>query len=182
MPARTFLNRLEVRLDRVAGFVSPIAGIASGLALFGMMWLVAIDVAGRYLLGKPTQFAFELSGYGLVAIVFLGAAATQRSGDHIRVTIIADLLPAGIQRALRTTTLLVALVYFLWLTWATMLPVLQNLEFGSTSITPLHTPLWIPTLLVPLGLGIMAIQLIVDVLRELLGRPARRSSEEEWTT
>jgi TRAP-type C4-dicarboxylate transport system permease small subunit len=137
------------------------------MVIFGMTWLITIDVLGRYLFSRPTYVADELSGYSLIAITFWGLAHTQRDEKHIEITAITGHLPPRIKKWLKLTTLIISLAYFAWLTWATLLSTIQSYDMKSISITPLHTPLWIPYAFVPLGSAILTLQLIVQIKKHL---------------
>ena len=68
----------------------------AGIALFFMAMLVTVDVIGREFL-HPTGIAHEVSGYCLVAIVFLGLAYTLRRGRHIQITTVTSRLSPGVR-------------------------------------------------------------------------------------
>lgn len=63
---------------------------------FGMMLLVmAIQVIARYALGVAVPWTDEVSRYLFLAEIFLGSVLALRYQEHIRITVVTDLLPAS---------------------------------------------------------------------------------------
>ena len=160
----------EYGLARFRDFVSKnwrFPGTAIGATcILVMTLLMTVDVLGRFL-GMPTGVAHELSGYMLVAIVLLGLAHTQRKGKHIKIILLTNRLSQRKRRQLEIVTLTLASVCVGVLTWYTSSPFIENYVAKNTSVTQLHTPLWIPYSLVPLGLGMLAIELIFATIKTI---------------
>jgi TRAP-type C4-dicarboxylate transport system permease small subunit len=154
-------------LERFTNVSSLLGAVGGALIVCSMTGLITVDVLGRYLFDRPTYIADELSGYMLVAITFLGLACTQKAGKHIEITAIIGWLPRKLQVYIKLVTLAVAMGYFTWFTWATSSPVIQNFSMKSTSLTFLHTPLWIPYLLIPIGSVMLVLQLLVDIVKQI---------------
>ena len=154
-------------INSVAVALGWIGNTAGSVMLAFMTVLITVDVLGRYLFGAPTYIATEVSGYLMAAMVFMGLARISRSGQQIEVTIFLDRLPPSARKWIRFSTLTASLIFIAWFAWLTIDPVRQNLEFGSRSITPLKMPMWVPTLFVPLGLGILSIDLLARWLTQL---------------
>src|SRR3990172_6113109 len=71
------------RLVRCLEALSDGAGYAAGITVFGLTLLIAAGVFSRRVLGSPLLSVDEVSGYLLLAIVFLGLAPTMKAGGHI---------------------------------------------------------------------------------------------------
>lgn len=155
-----FLNVFDKYLCRI----SAVLGQA---LIFGMTLLVTVDVLGRTILGKSTLVATEISGYALVAIVFLGLAYTQRAERHVEINLLTRRFSLRRQRQLEIAVLIASTVFMAWLAWTTWGPVKANYIQHVTSITFLHTPMWIPYLFVPIGAGMLAIVLLIEVLNKI---------------
>lgn len=161
-------NRLVRFLDSVSRILSSVSGTSGIIFIFAMTVLITVDVLGRYFLDMPTYIATEFSGYMLVGIAFLGLAYTQRKGRHIQITIITSRLSQRLQEPLKIAVLVVGLIFVGWLTWTTWDPVVVMFEQHRTSLTTVATPLWIPVLLVPVGLGMFTIELLVELRRAIV--------------
>ena len=141
------------------------AGVAlAALALFIMTLLVTIDVIGREL-GHPTGVAHEISGYCLVVIIFLGLAYTLRIGQHVQVSAVTGKLPQRARRWLKVATSTIGLAFIGWLFWFTLQHAIRSYNLESVSMTPLRVPLWPLEMLLPIGLGLLALAIIAETVK-----------------
>ena len=134
--------------------------ITGQIIILAMTLLITIDVIGRSTIGKSTLIASELSGYMLVAIVFLGLAHTLKAEKHITVEIITSRLSDQKRRQLEVAVYIVGAIFMSWLALSTWYPVVKNLH--TQSITSLHAPMWIPYLFVPVGSAMLAIAFLIE--------------------
>ncbi len=130
-----------------------------------MVLLITIDVIGRYFFDRPTYVADELSGYFLVVIIFLSLAQTQKKGKHVISTALTSRLRYGKRKWLELSTSIISLAFITWFAWKTAEGAHQSYILETTTITPLHTPYWIPQLLLPIGLSLFALQLAAHIAR-----------------
>lgn len=141
--------------------------ISGQVLILGMALLITVDVLGRQFIGKSTLISTEVSGYALVAIVFLGLAYTLHTERHIKIDLVIRLLPPKVKQILNIFVLILSVIFVIWLTYATWVPVRVNYIQQHTSITALHTPMWIPYLFVPIGTGMLAIGLVVELINKI---------------
>ena len=160
------VKRLMHIFKSVVRWAGYIGGMGGAVFIFLMTLLITVDVIGRAF-GMPTYVATEMSGYMLIGIVFLGLAYTQRKGRHIKIIILTGKLPPRKRQLLEIATLFVALVFIGWFTWSTFGPAKVNYVLKTTSLTIVNTPLWIPYAFVAVGLGILAIELMIELIREI---------------
>ena len=153
-------------LDSIGRRAGSIGGIGGAMFIFLMTLLITVDVIGRAF-GMPTYIAIEMSGYMLIGIVFLGLAYTQRKGRHIKIIMLTERLSPRKRQVLEIVALTVGLAFIGWFTWSTFGPVIQNYVLKTTSLTVVHTPLWIPYGFVAVGLGMLAIELLVELIKEI---------------
>ena len=145
--------------------VSLLSGMVSGSCVLLLVLLITVDILGRATIGKTTLVADEISRYLLLAIVYLGLATTQKAGKHIEVDMFySRLLPERYVKILKKATLIVALLFVIWLTWATWGPVQWSYSQRAQSLSIVRIPLWVPNLLIPLGLALFVIQLLADIV------------------
>lgn len=88
-----------VRQQHQSGFWSFVENITR---IFFLMSLVVmfIQVISRYVLGIAVPWTDEVSRFSFIAMVFMGAALCQRSGEQVRITILLDVLSPGIRNML----------------------------------------------------------------------------------
>ena len=120
--------------------------------------------------GGSTLVSDEYSGYLFVWITLIGFAHALQLGTFLRVDNVVSLLgPRG--RAI--TDLLAALAgvaVSAVCVYATGKLVLASLQFGTRSIQPSATPIWIPQVILPLGFTAL-----VAVYMLLAGQAAARA-------
>lgn len=169
--------------DAIAYWCSLIGNVLGSIMVAGMTALITVDVLSRFVFGIPTYIATEVSGYLMAGMVYLGLAWTSRMGQQIEVTIAIDPLSKKKKGWIKFATLTVSVAFVVWLCILTTQPVIQNIQFHTTSITQLKMPIWIPTICVPIGLGMLAIQLFSQWLKQTaniitLGDPSAGPTED----
>ena len=133
-----------------------------------MVVLITVDVLGRYFFSRPTYVADELSGYFLVVIIFLSLAQTQKKGRHVISTALTSRLLLSKRKWLEISTSIVSLAFIVWFAWRTAVAAHESYVLETITITTLHTPYWIPQLLLPIGLSMFALQLTAHVVKTIM--------------
>lgn len=142
------------------------------LVVLLLVGLVNVEVGARYLFNTSTLVADEYGGYALVWVCLLGFAQALRSGQFLRVDALVTRLPRGGRRAAEVVAALVGLAASAVLAQATLGTVMASWRFGSLSIQPSMTPLWMPQAVMPLGFGWLCLVYVRELLLALRGRPA----------
>jgi len=146
-------------------FSSAAANIAN-ICLLSALLLVTIAVVMRYVFNAPFHFTEEISGYLVIAIVFLGLADTYRARRHIRVDLVLIRLPQKVRSVLETSGHLFSLVFVLLFIWYTYQTALTSYQVGRVSFGIWQVPLYVPQLLIPIGLLTLAIQIIAHIIKK----------------
>jgi TRAP-type C4-dicarboxylate transport system permease small subunit len=153
--------RLVAALSTVAGWVSA-AMIVASVAITCQMIFV------RFVLNGSTTWQTEAVIYLMIGATLLGLSYVQRERGHVNVDLIPLALPPGLRRVLAFVTLSLSIVII-----AIML--FYGFEFwhfawerGWRSDTVWGPKLWIPYLALPLGLGLLLLQLVADLVGLLL--------------
>jgi TRAP-type C4-dicarboxylate transport system permease small subunit len=162
-------SKLLSTIDRVAVACSWIARAVGGIAILSMTVLITVDVIGRFIFGRPTYVATEFSGYLCVIITFIGLAFVSRKGRQIEVTIIIDRLPILMKRRLRLLTHTLALLFVLFFAYEAIDPIIFDYRIGARSLTFVHTPIWLISGFVPVGLGMLALEMFTQLLKMIFG-------------
>jgi len=160
----------------VIGWTSRAAALLSGLGVLALTGLVTFDVLMRYFFDRPQLFVDELASFLLVFVVFAGLAYTFRAGGHVRIDLVTSSLPRPVRAWLRVVTLALGLVFLGAAIWVTALSSVGSYRYGRVSAVMLY-PLWVPMLLIPAGLLLMAVAMLVAFVRQVrasLGPPEGR--------
>ena len=151
-----------------SGKVRPLAGpvrivrrgvvviATTGLAL--LMFLVAADVIGRYLLNSPIPGGYELTEYLMAIIIPLSVAFCAEQKAHVGVDLVMEKLSRKTRARVEAVTLLVTLLLCLVLAWQCCVAVPESYASGLKSAV-LHIPAY-PTVLA-VAIGTIALALFV---------------------
>lgn len=149
--------RLVAAVSTVAGWASASMIVAAVAITCQMIWI-------RFVLNGSTVWQTEAVVYLVIAATLVGLPYVQRLRGHVNVDLIPLALPAGARRTLAIFTLsLSALIVGVMLVygydyWH------QAWSRGWRSDTIWGIKLWIPYLAIPVGFGLMLLQLIADLL------------------
>ena len=150
-----------------------IEGLSSGGAFLSSLFMVLIvvlimlEIVLRATTGGSTLVAAEYSGYFLVALTVLGFAYTLKEEAHIRITLVRSRLSAPAQKALDIVVALVALAVTVYACSFAIDMVYDSYDLEMTADTISETELWIPQSVVPVGLGMLALQLVAYIIRRV---------------
>jgi len=147
--------------------------VIAGSALVVISLVVPWGVYTRYVLDSAASWPEPMAILLSIVLTFFGAAACYRSGTHMRVSVVRDMLPDGLQRVVDLVGEgLMALVSLFMLAWggclvgATWHQVIAEFPFLSVGIT------YLP---IPIG---GAVTLLFVIERLLIGPPAQRDWRE----
>lgn len=140
-------------IDRTIDAVTRGMLLLAGTLLLFLVILLNVEVAMRYLLNSSTLIADEYGGYALVWICLLGFSQALRSGQFLNIDAVVSRLPPLGGRLSLMLGALVGIAAALLLTYTTFKLAHGNFRFGSVSIQPSATPLWIPQVILPIGFG-----------------------------
>jgi len=147
------------------------AACLAGLNIVALTGVVIAQIVGRYL-HFIVPSATQMSGYFMCGTIFLALAHTMGEGEHIRVELILDRLPARMQLRAEGLLLLAAICitgYFAFyvtnLAW-------ESYVTGDRSDGLLGIPYALPQGAMAAGLILFFIRLIDEFVRLFTGRPA----------
>ncbi len=155
---------------RGVSLVSRVAGvIAAGLIALAVLVIVDI-VIERYMLDRTTIWQIDVVTYSIVSATFIGSAYVLMTRGHVNV----DVLPlhlgprARYRLALATTLLAVAFCIVLFVVCTAYW--YQAFAGNWRSDTVWRARLWIPYSAMPLGLGLLVLQYVVELVCLVTGR------------
>lgn len=144
------------------------------MAVTAMVVSVLVAAIGRSI-GLPVASAPQLAQLFLIWSCMLGADLTMRSGDHIRVSALPDILPPALRSAIAALCVLLILPFLGFLVW-------KGFELvGSNWQRPLATS-GLSYGLVTLALPVGAILLTISLLRRLWMRGLEKVFEADDDT
>jgi TRAP-type C4-dicarboxylate transport system permease small subunit len=157
--------------------------INDGMLLIGMAALLVASavltwsVFSRYALKASTDWQDEAAVFCLVGATFLCGAFVQSLRGHVGIEAVAGMLPASFNRVrLLAVDILCTLfcTFFAWKSWTLFHEAWVEKQTTSSSWAP---PLWIPYVLMALGMTLVSLQLALQVAARVnaFTRPAPRA-------
>ena len=155
---------------RAARFVRAVDSLSTALAVVAAACLAAAMLIVCYMVvwratGHSTYWEIELATYLIVACVLIGSPYCLKTKGHIGVDLLAYVLPPRHHLVLERVLALFGLGVCLYLAWEGFDLTLQALRSGETSGSSWDPPRWPFFALMPLGLGLTALQYVAEMLR-----------------
>jgi TRAP-type transport system small permease protein len=154
-------------LDRLMRWIER----ALAYAFIVAVGLNFVNVVGRYGFGITILSADELQIFIMVFMAFLGAAVVAWRGQHLRMDVLVNALPAPLRRAVRIAELAVIIILASFVLWNSTYYAQQMFNFGRVSDMG-RVPMWIPHGAVAAGFGLIAFVACLRLVQILTGRPA----------
>jgi len=158
------------RFVRWVRFVSRLCGYVAAALIAGGVLVVCHMVIVRYVLNHNTIWQTDFVTYSLVAATFIGSPYVLMTRGHVNV----DVLPHYLGRRGRFwLAFFSAAISFAFAVTLAVLAVkfwLESWEGRWVSDTMWRARLWIPYSAMPIGLGLLALQYVVDLYSLVTGR------------
>jgi len=132
----------------------------ASVALIAAALVLTSSVVMRYFLNAPSDWQDELSVFLIVGAVFLSSASVQAARGHVGIEALASFLPPRVDRVRRSLVDLASALFcgfFSWKAWALFHEAQVEGYRSSSSWAP---PLWIPYILMALGMTLLTLQII----------------------
>ncbi len=162
---------------RVIERLATVMALAGGFVVVGLMVLITADALGRKLV-KPVPGALEFSEAVMVAAVFLPLMYVQMQREHVFVSVVTQGLPVRVQALLDAVAAFMGVALFGLMTWLAFDKAWEAWTIGEYRVAVIPVPIWPFRWLIPLGTGLLCLQLVLTALQEL-GRAVRPTLPEE---
>ena len=129
-----------------------------------MVVLVTAHVLSRALFNKPLVGTVELEELMIVILVFCGIAYTQITRNHISVDFVTARLSKGMQNIIATATSLVNTLFFMALTWQSLVLSKEQMSDGTATFD-LQIPLFWVMWIVALGFFLFGLSTFTEFLK-----------------
>ena len=144
---------------------------ALGLLIVAMVLLNAAAAAGRYLFGDGLVGSDELMVFGMIWVVFIGAALLEREGRHLSFDLLIKRLPERPRQILRVIIGLGSAAVLSLVAWQSFAVVERLAALGQVSMAG-GIPMTIPHAAVLVGLGLAVLACLATAARGLLALQA----------
>lgn len=153
--------------------MSRLAETAAVVLIFGYCALMLSEVVARAQ-AQSFSFTWEFSQYAMASIFALAAGPAIRTGVHVRISVLSELLPPRLRGFLDLAANLAALVIVALIIHAMGSKVAASYGRNILATSVTKTPLWIPQAMVLWGLVQFWLDLAARAMRLSTGR------QTEW--
>lgn len=155
------LDRGLVRLEKVMALIS-------GMAVFGLMVLAVVSVAGRNGFNRPLPGYVDWIELAMPLIAFLGVSYVQRVGGHIRMDIVVAQLRGRVLWAAEFLTTLFVFLLIAALIWGSWAHFLRSFDLAAPlwsrdSTIDIGLPIWPAKLVVPVAFFVLSLRLLLQL-------------------
>ncbi len=164
--AATILDKIAWQIEQGLNL------LANGMILFVMCFVVA-EVVLRTMFNAPIPGHLELSELMAPAIIFLALAYTQSTGGHVQMTLVIDLMPAGMRRYAEIFNLILSVAIYAVLTYFSAKHTYRTWIYDDVTMQYEYL-VWPSTLAVTIGIFFSTLRLYLDLLQQLLPTRVRR--------
>lgn len=153
--------RLLVAANRWLEWLETYFTKAASWAVFGLMVIGVMQIAGRKLFNTPVSGYIDIVEQLAAVYAFFGAAYCQRLGDHVRMDLVLRMFEGRKLWAAEAATTALALFIIGVLAVMSFDHFLRAWQLGDTTID-IELPLWPAKLMVPLALGVWWLRLAIQ--------------------
>ena len=147
---------------RALNWIVRLNVIIGSVLVLCLVGLVAMEVTARVVFDYSFDAVEELSGYFLVAIVFLALPICVRQEALLQVDFFVKRAPARLAFYFDFVFNVASILFTLVLIWYLLQQVISTYVREMVASTTLGTPLWIPQVFMPLG-GVLLLIALIEV-------------------
>lgn len=145
-----------MRFSGINNFIRQAEELILSLLLSAMIVLSCLQIILRQFFDSGLPWADPLLRYLVVWGGFLGAVLAVSMGKHISLDILSNFLSTNIKRSANIVSHLFSAIVCGFLTYASWLFILSEIQFGSTPF--LTIPSWCWNLIFPLAFAVMTLR------------------------
>ncbi|MEX2291083.1 MAG: TRAP transporter small permease [Mycobacteriales bacterium] len=168
-------------VQRALSGIAITMNVLAGAMLLYLILSAAVDVVVRALTGRGIPGSIEYGEVALVMLAFLSLARTQQKDGHVTVDLLTSRLPRRTAAGLELVGMSVALVFLIWMTWASYEQAVVSVARGEYRFGTVSAPVWPARVAIAASLaalvGVIAVHL-VRLFLELRGRSGRAADLE----
>lgn len=161
---------------KIIDTISDLCGRLSAWLFFIIGVIIVIEVVARYVFLAPTVWGEEMSRFLQIWATYLAAAYVLHNRQLIAIDVAVERMPPRIRMGCESIALLVIGVFSLVAFYYGLETVIDSIRVGRATSTMLAVPRWMTELAIPVGFGLMLLQVIVEFVRIITGSARFTSS------
>jgi TRAP-type C4-dicarboxylate transport system permease small subunit len=158
------------RFARIVRFLSQVSGVVSILLILVSLLVICQMIFVRSVLGQSSIWQTEFVIFSLIAATFVGAPYVLLTRGHVNVDIVPLVAGQRTRMVLALLSAVFSLGFCLIVLWSSVGWWLEAYVEGFTTSSMWRARLWIPYLSLPVGMGLLSLQYVVDIWALVTGR------------
>ncbi|KQQ47829.1 C4-dicarboxylate ABC transporter permease [Methylobacterium sp. Leaf125] len=155
-------------IDRALKGVNHVIMLLGGIALVCACLVLSYSVVIRYVLHEPTDWQDEMAVFLIVGATFFSAAAVQAKRGHVAIEALTGLLSPRVNRARLLVADVISFIFVAFFAWKSWTLLHEAWVDGQVSQSSWGPPLWIPYILMAIGMTLLGIQFALQIAEEIL--------------
>lgn len=155
---------------RAVSFLSQVAGVVAALLIALAVFVICDMVIERYVLSLTTIWQIDVVTYSIVGATFIGSSFVLKTRGHVNVDILPLYLGPTARYWLSVITIVMGLCFCVIIFVLCTKFWYEAWSEGWRSNTVWRARLWVPYLAMPIGLGLLVLQYIVELINVATGR------------
>ncbi|MFP6749348.1 MAG: TRAP transporter small permease [Alphaproteobacteria bacterium] len=159
---------VTVKAEYSMRFMENSLTYCSVLLILGVMVWVVAEVIGRYVFNSPLPGHLEGAELLLPMIVFFGISYVQARDGHVGMTFVIDALPKKVRRVTDILSLTVSALTCAALAYFSSKNAWLAFDYEDVTMSPPYWPVWPSAAVIPLGYGMIATRMSLQILQKLM--------------
>lgn len=155
-------------IDTIVTMVEKIALAISAIAIFALMITAVFQVVARYAFNAPIPGYIDYVEQASAILAFLAVGYAEHVGAHIRMEVLPQQLSGRARRIVESFGLVIGILLFSALVYATWFNFLRAWQLGDTSMD-IQLPVWPSKLIVPVAFAFLLLRMLISLIREMSG-------------
>jgi TRAP-type C4-dicarboxylate transport system permease small subunit len=155
---------------RAVNFLSQAAGVFAAILIALAVLVICDIVVERYILNLTTIWQIDVVTYAIVGATFVGSSFVLKTRGHVNVDILPLYLGPTKRYWLAIATGVMGLAFCVVIFYLCTQFWYEAYTLKWRSNTVWRARLWIPYLAMPIGLGLLVLQYVVDLISVATGR------------
>ncbi len=164
-------------MDKLMRLFYKLLMLLSALSMIAAFLAVALGIIAREVVHVSIDGLDAYAGYAIAAALFFALPSTLQNGEHIRVTLVLDRLPARWRNSMEWFCLMTGLVLTVFMAWYAARAVWISYVTHDVSPAADASPLWIPQISMAMGCIGFALAFAHGIIARLQGRAFIATSE-----
>lgn|SRR5690625_3051347 len=149
-------------------------GVLAAVFLVALAVVILVQIIGR-MFGRLIPSADDFAVWAMASSVFLGLPYAMLRGDHIRVTLVLQILPKSLHYGYEIIATLIAIVVAAWGSYYSIIFVYESFIYNEVAPGMVPVPMWIPQLGMPIGLVLFTLMLMRRLVLCISRQPLEES-------